>query len=546
MLRSVLLLASFAGCALALTPALPWVDVANAMRAALDGEPLVNRTSVVSNGKAGITVRIEMLPCPTNAPPACRAHRARRSTALATLLYLAREGRGDAGGTFDVKAEVVLNGATALRGPAPTTAQEAVDLLKGALISNMYFSRVWDRTVPPAIPGLDWISVVFKPKIIQYSSTSVLGLEGLTTLPAAQVFSKVFYLEGLSSFRIRASLEEEEARADSNAWFRSRLATIGPGAAFYSDDHSLTKRAEALRDEFLAAAQTAVEQRHGPSSRAAQRLRKRLAAGPPAVRVFSCSDASIGGFCGAGGIAVSNSEGTMARTMAHEVAHFILQHNSEAAAIVREGAWIELLAVLGGHAAAPTLPRGRLPALPVASTAAGRTGDSPRWRLLLENADTALQGDEQLPLLRPGHHDLVKPTRQALASLAVHAELEADQLGMLLFASTGRDPRWYVMSRYAVHNAGLPESAVRWSTDRLCAALEAAAQKAEARSPGSLTAITAADSDFEGVGIWPNEAKQLQNFARHLPAAMAVYEAQQSPREASWSSWLRAWLPSWG
>lgn len=111
------------------------------MRAALDGDPLVNRTSVVSNSKGGVTVRIDMLPCPAGAGAACRTNRGRRAGALATLLYLAEQGRSDEG-PFRVRAEVRLNGGIALRGRAPSTAADAVDLLKGALAGNQYFSRV--------------------------------------------------------------------------------------------------------------------------------------------------------------------------------------------------------------------------------------------------------------------------------------------------------------------------------------------------------------------------------------------------------------------
>lgn len=202
----MLVLALFAGSALALTPALPWVDVAGAMRAALDGDPLVNRTSVVSNSKGGVTVRIDMLPCPAGAGAACRTNRGRRAGALATLLYLAEQGRSDEG-PFRVRAEVRLNGGIALRGRAPSTAADAVDLLKGALAGNQYFSRVWDRTVPPVIPGLDWINIVFKPKVVQYPSTGYLEVDGLATVTAAQLFSDVFYLEGFSKFSIRATSE---------------------------------------------------------------------------------------------------------------------------------------------------------------------------------------------------------------------------------------------------------------------------------------------------------------------------------------------------
>lgn len=114
-----------------------------------------------------------------------------------------------------------------------------------------------------------------------------------------------------------------------------------------------------------------------------------------------------------------------------------------------------------------------------------------------------------------------------------------------MLCRTGRDPRQYIR-KHLLQSAGLPWCAASWPTNRLCAALHAAAAAAEARSPGSLTAITASDSggasqttitadnSNNGGGyryLWPNHAKQLQNLAQHLPAAMAAYEAH-SPSQA--------------
>ncbi|KAL4420577.1 hypothetical protein ABPG75_010233 [Micractinium tetrahymenae] len=314
---------------------------------------------------------------------------------------------------------------------------------------------------------------------------------------------------------------EAKARADPEAWFRRQPPSLGKDVAFYPADHELTKRAEALRDEFLATAQAEIEQQHGGESAAAAHLRRRLAAGPPAVRVFSCSAEYVGGRCGPGSIVVSDSESSMSWTMAHEVAHYTLQHGSERNAVIRH---------------ARGLVQSELQAQPSA-------GDCPLWHLRPETAGGALQGEERLPLLMPGDPAFDLPTRQALASRKMCTELEAEQVALLLFARTGRNLCMYIAGKAAVCRAGLLLGAIIWPTDRLCRALDDAAQAAEACSPGSLTAITASDSGGGGRYLWPNEAKQLQNFARHLPAAMAVCEAHRPAPKAPWASWLCARLP---
>ncbi|KAL4420570.1 hypothetical protein ABPG75_010226 [Micractinium tetrahymenae] len=192
---------------------------------------------------------------------------------------------------------------------------------------------------------------------------------------------------------------ELEARDDSDAWFQHQLPTLGQDAEFYPPDHPLTKNAEALRDEFLEAVQILVEEQEGPDSPAAQRLQQRLAAVRPPVCVFRSTKAYVSGRQGDGGIIVSDNMNKMEDTMAHEVAHFVFQHGSERAAVIR--------------------------------------------------------------------------------------------------------------------------------------ALQHAAEAAEASNPGSLTAITASDSGGGGRYLWPNAAKQLQNFARHLPAAMTVYEALRCKQAAA-------------
>lgn len=61
--------------------------------------------------------------------------------------------------------------------------------------------QVWDRTVPPVIPGLDWINIVFKPKVVQYPSTGYLEVDGLATVTAAQVAASRRAIAGKAGMR---------------------------------------------------------------------------------------------------------------------------------------------------------------------------------------------------------------------------------------------------------------------------------------------------------------------------------------------------------
>lgn len=100
------------------------------------------------------------------------------------------------------------------------------------------------------------------------------------------------------------------------------------GAKSYPPDHPKTLAAEAVQDKLLAAAAALVEETHGADSAVARRFQQQLpgfAAAP--VRVFSCKDADVDGFCLLSGFAVWDK--TDVFTLAHELAHLLLRHPTE-------------------------------------------------------------------------------------------------------------------------------------------------------------------------------------------------------------------------
>lgn len=86
--------------------------------------------------------------------------------------------------------------------------------------------------------------------------------------------------------------------------------------------------------------------------------------------------------------------------------------------------------------------------------------------------------------------------------------------------SAGYDPRDSIAHRLGLGPAQL---GLFWRR-RLQASLEAALKVA---AGPSITTITSSDSTNGGTGIWPNRAKQAQNFHDALPEAMRVYEEQR-------------------
>lgn len=216
MMLRVLFILALAGVTLGLSPILPWYNTANAIRAALNGDPLLSTfvgsifTEAVPPetfaGPPYLSVNITVRACPPSAAPSCRTTRLRKAQALATLLSLVQ-------GTEDPYRQVVINvtlGSSYIAPEqAPKTTSAAVVLLKRALAGNSHFSRVWDRSIPPVIAGLDSVYFIFRPAIVQYQSTAVSELGSLTSLPAAQLFEAVFKLSSLAPRypRIRATSE---------------------------------------------------------------------------------------------------------------------------------------------------------------------------------------------------------------------------------------------------------------------------------------------------------------------------------------------------
>lgn len=235
---------------------------------------------------------------------------------------------------------------------------------------------------------------------------------------------------------------------------QSSFASLPPahaGATLYPANHPLTKRAEAARDEFLAAAQAQIEQQQGADSPAAVRFKKQLAKGPPPVRVFGSEAAYVGGLCGAGGLIVSDRVDQMTDTMAHEAAHFILQHGSEPEAVIqyaRSRARNQGCAVWGTGAATAALLCQRARSARLAGALLGsvngwalwRSWSGPSWDVRPETNNEPLRDDEELPLLLPGDPEFNLPTRQALASRTMCIELEAERVALLMFA-------WWVDSQ---------------------------------------------------------------------------------------------------